>query len=68
VTRAGWSLAHDPEDPVGALRTRHRAEELTLDARTARPLWYGERLDLGYAIDVLRPPPAPPPTTPAQDG
>jgi hypothetical protein len=44
-----------PEDPVGALRARHQAARLTLDARTARPLWYGERLDLGYAIDVLRP-------------
>jgi hypothetical protein len=44
-----------PADPVGALRARHRAGGLTLSPSTARPLWYGERLDLGYAIDVLRP-------------
>jgi len=26
-----------------------------LDARTATPRWLGERLDVGYAMDVLHP-------------
>jgi len=37
------------------LRARHDAEGLRIDARTARPRWLGERLDLGWAIDVLHP-------------
>ena len=44
-----------PEDPVAAIRARNEADGLTLHARTAMPLWLGERLDLGYAIDVLHP-------------
>ena len=44
-----------PEDPVGALRSRHAGDSLTLDAYTLRPDWLGERLDLGWAIDVLHP-------------
>jgi hypothetical protein len=28
---------------------------LRLDARTACPAWLGERLDVGWAIDVLHP-------------
>lgn len=44
-----------PADPAGALRARHSAQGLPLDARTLRPNWLGERLDLGWAIDVLRP-------------
>jgi 5-methylcytosine-specific restriction endonuclease McrA len=43
------------EDPVRTLQVRHDAEGLRLDARTARPGWLGERLDLGWAIDVLHP-------------
>ena len=42
-------------DPVTELRARHDAEGLHLDARTAHPDWLGERLDLGWAIDVLHP-------------
>ncbi len=42
-----------PEDPVQALRTQHQAQGLVLHARTACPGWLGERLDLGWAIDVL---------------
>ena len=42
-------------DPVTELRTRHAAEGLRLDAHTTRPGWLGERLDLGWAIDVLHP-------------
>ena len=48
-------LAAVPDNPVEALRAGHDAEGLRLTARTARPIWLGERLDLGYAIDVLHP-------------
>lgn len=44
-----------PEDAVEALRYRHEAMGLVLDAHTATPGWLGERLDVGYAIDVLHP-------------
>ena len=44
-----------PADPVGVLRASNQAEGLTLHMRTATPLWLGERLDVGYAIDVLHP-------------
>jgi Domain of unknown function (DUF222)/HNH endonuclease len=43
------------DDPVQVLRARHDAVGLSLHARTALPGWLGERLDLGYAIDVLHP-------------
>jgi len=42
-------------DPVTVLRARHDAEGLVLTARTATPRWLGERLDGGWAIDVLHP-------------
>jgi hypothetical protein len=42
-------------DPVSVLRARHDAEGLRLDARTTTPGWLGERLDVGWAIDVLHP-------------
>jgi hypothetical protein len=38
---------------VKVLRARH--EGLALHARTATPRWLGERLDVGWAIDVLHP-------------
>jgi hypothetical protein len=44
-----------PADPVAALRADHRARGLHLHARTALPHWTGERLDLGWALDVLHP-------------
>ncbi len=44
-----------PADPVEALRARHDAQGLHLHARTACPGWLGERLDVGWAIDVLHP-------------
>jgi Domain of unknown function (DUF222)/HNH endonuclease len=44
-----------PEDPVAAIRARNEANGLALHARTATPGWLGERLDVGYAIDVLHP-------------
>jgi hypothetical protein len=56
-----------PIDPVGDLRARNVAEGLLLDERTTCPGWLGERLDVGYVIDVLHPlaiGPSPPPTSP----
>jgi hypothetical protein len=44
-----------PDDPVASLREQNEAQGLALHARTAMPAWDGERLDLGYAIDVLHP-------------
>jgi hypothetical protein len=44
-----------PRDPVHALRARHELAGLRLHARTGCPGWQGERLDVGYAIDVLHP-------------
>jgi hypothetical protein len=44
-----------PADPVGTLKDTHVAQGLTLHARTACPQWLGERLDLGWALDVLHP-------------
>jgi len=44
-----------PDDPVQALRARHEVQGLRLHARTACPNWRGERLDVGWAIDVLHP-------------
>ena len=44
-----------PADPAGAVRVRHETQGLRIDARTARPSWLGERLDLGWAMDVLHP-------------
>jgi hypothetical protein len=42
-------------DPVQALRARHEAQGLRLHPRTTCPHWSGERLDVGWAIDVLHP-------------
>jgi len=47
--------ARVPTDPVQALRAENTAQGLRLHARTACPLWLGERLDVGWAIDVLHP-------------
>jgi hypothetical protein len=44
-----------PQAPVDTLLARHDAEGLHIHARTAMPGWLGERLDVGYAIDVLHP-------------
>ena len=45
-----------PRDPVWVLRERNAADGLSIHPRTAMPLWMGERLNVGYAIDVLHPP------------
>jgi 5-methylcytosine-specific restriction endonuclease McrA len=42
-------------DAVTMLRACHDGLGLRLGARTACPGWLGERLDLGWAIDVLHP-------------
>jgi hypothetical protein len=44
-----------PTDPVKVLVARNDAEGLHLHARTAMPGWIGERLDVGWAINVLHP-------------
>jgi hypothetical protein len=44
-----------PDDPAEATRAKNTAEGVRVDARTATPGWCGERLDLGWAIDVLHP-------------
>jgi hypothetical protein len=49
-----------PDDPIKALRMRNEAAGLYVDARTTCPGWLGERLDVGWAIDVLHPRAFPP--------
>ena len=49
------SPAAVPGDPVTALRANHDAQGLRLNARTGYATWLGERLNVGYAIDVLHP-------------
>jgi 5-methylcytosine-specific restriction endonuclease McrA len=44
-----------PADPAGALRAQSIAQGLELHARTGLAQWFGERLDVGWAIDVLHP-------------
>jgi len=55
----GWPIPdvppspHVPDDAMAAVREANRG--LSLDANTLKPNWQGERLDVGYAIDVLHP-------------
>jgi 5-methylcytosine-specific restriction endonuclease McrA len=44
-----------PADAVGALLASHVAQGLRIGARTACAEWLGERLNVGWAIDVLHP-------------
>ena len=44
-----------PADPVHALRAANVGHGLHIDARTACAGWRGERLNVGWAIDVLHP-------------
>jgi 5-methylcytosine-specific restriction endonuclease McrA len=44
-----------PSDPLNTLRACHDSQGLHIDARTARAGWLGERLNVGWAIDVLHP-------------
>jgi 5-methylcytosine-specific restriction endonuclease McrA len=60
-TPQGWllpdvsPLAPIPDDPVGRLKARNEEAGLRLDGRTLCPTALWERLDVGYAIDVLHP-------------
>lgn len=60
-TPHGWLLPDVPpappvpDDPAGALRRANGIDGMRIDARTARPTWLGERVDIGYAIGVLHP-------------
>jgi hypothetical protein len=40
---------------VTALQIANGAHAINVNARTLTPDWYGEHLDVGYAIDVLHP-------------
>src|SRR6266446_9110518 len=44
-----------PSDPINALRACHDSRGLRLNARTGCAGWLGERLNVGWAIDVLHP-------------
>jgi hypothetical protein len=44
-----------PADAVAAVRARNEGEGRQIGSRTATALWLGERLDVGYALDVLHP-------------
>jgi hypothetical protein len=44
-----------PPDPVASLQAENVGHGLAITARTSCPLWLGERLDLGWALDVLHP-------------
>jgi hypothetical protein len=44
-----------PADPVQVLRVANVDHGLHIHARTACPTWSGERLNVGWAIDVLHP-------------
>ena len=44
-----------PSDPINAPRACHDSQGLRLNARTGCAGWLGERLNVGWAIDVLHP-------------
>jgi 5-methylcytosine-specific restriction endonuclease McrA len=44
-----------PPDPASAVRMLNDEAGIVVGPRTATPTWQGERLDVGYAIDVLHP-------------
>ena len=44
-----------PANPVEVLRARNDAAGIQITAQTSKPEWLGERLNVGYAIDVLHP-------------
>jgi hypothetical protein len=60
-TPQGWAIPEVPAppavppQPMRVLMAANRAQGLTIGPRTALPSWCGERLDLGWAIDVLHP-------------
>jgi hypothetical protein len=42
-------------DPIEELRSRNEMARQQIHPWTATPVWHGERLDVGWAIDVLHP-------------
>jgi hypothetical protein len=44
-----------PNDAAAEVRAWNRAAGVSVHAHTATPIWDGERLNLGWAIDVLHP-------------
>jgi len=44
-----------PGDPVETLQTANETRQLQIHARTGCSGWLGERLDVGWALDVLHP-------------
>jgi len=44
-----------PADPKKTLLETNAAHAVTVDSHTLTPEWRGERLDVGYVIDVLHP-------------
>jgi 5-methylcytosine-specific restriction endonuclease McrA len=44
-----------PPDPLSRLQEENIALGLDLEPDTMTPAWHGERLDVGWAIDVLHP-------------
>jgi hypothetical protein len=44
-----------PPDPVSDVKAQNDAAGIVVNARTATPGWQGERLDVGYVIDVVHP-------------
>jgi 5-methylcytosine-specific restriction endonuclease McrA len=68
-TPQGWPIPEVPEpvavpaDPGSSLRATNVSQGLAPGPHTLTPEWHGDRLDVGYAIDVLHPRanrPAPP--------
>jgi 5-methylcytosine-specific restriction endonuclease McrA len=57
----GWTIPDVPDppavprDPMKALQIANGAHTINVDSHTLTPSWDGERLDVGYAIDVLHP-------------
>ena len=48
-------LAPVAANPADTLRARNDHDGIHINARTSMPGWLGERLNVGYAIDVLHP-------------
>ena len=65
-TPRGWPIPDVPpapplpRDPMWALVATNRSNGHAIHARTGCPEWYGERLDLPWAISVLHPAANPP--------
>ncbi|MPZ21138.1 MAG: DUF222 domain-containing protein [Luteitalea sp.] len=49
-----WRTAGDAADPLAPSTARLTAVGMRIGPHTATPDWFGERLDLHYALDVLR--------------